>query len=86
MSTEAPPNPIPSDAPAGAEALSKNALKKQLKADKAAALKAAKAKEKVSLVFTVYIADFTSYSSTSLLPYIHFNLVPKRNESLIFYL
>jgi lysyl-tRNA synthetase class 2 len=46
MSTEAPPNPIPSDAPAGAEALSKNALKKQLKADKAAALKAAKAKEK----------------------------------------
>ena len=60
MSTEEPPNPIPTAAaPAGNEALSKNALKKQLKADKAAAAKAAKAKEKVSLVFTVYIADFT---------------------------
>jgi len=79
MSTEEPPNPIPTAAPAGNEALSKNALKKQLKADKAAAAKAAKAKEKVSLVFSVYSADFTYCN-------IYCKLVPKKNESHIFHL
>jgi|AntRauTorckE5430_2_1112549.scaffolds.fasta_scaffold87154_1 hypothetical protein len=48
MSTEETPTTIASAPAEGGEKLSKNALKKKLKAEKAAAAKVAKAKAKVS--------------------------------------